>query len=78
VPKLDIHCVLSDRYIASFDLLWISSVFCAKHGYIRSFELNWISIFLCQIYGFFESFNINNRTCIVFNCLSDVWTKHEN
>jgi hypothetical protein len=34
VPKLDIHCVSSDEYIASFDLLWISIVFCAKHGYI--------------------------------------------
>jgi energy-converting hydrogenase Eha subunit B len=33
-------CVLSDGYIASFDLLWISNVFCAKHGYIGSFELN--------------------------------------
>jgi hypothetical protein len=78
VPKLDIHCVLSNEYIASFDLLWISIVFCANNGYIGSFELNWICIVFCQMDGFFESFNRNNRTCIVFNCLSDVWTKHEN
>jgi hypothetical protein len=48
-PKLDIHCVSSDKYIASFYLLWISIVFCAKHGYIRSFELNWICIVFCQV-----------------------------
>jgi hypothetical protein len=47
VLKLDIHCVSSDGYIASFDLLWISIVFCAKHGYIRSFELNWICNVFC-------------------------------
>jgi hypothetical protein len=44
VPKLDIHCVSSDEYIASFDLLWISIVFCTKYGYIEYFELNWIYI----------------------------------
>jgi hypothetical protein len=75
VPKLDIHCVSSDRYIASFDLLWISIVFCAKHGYIGSFELNWICIVFCQVDGFIESFNRNNKTCIGFNCLSDVCIK---
>jgi hypothetical protein len=42
VPKVDIHYVSSDRYIASFDLHWISIVFCVKYGYIESFELNWI------------------------------------
>jgi hypothetical protein len=72
VPYLDIHCVSSDGYIASFDLLWISIVFCAKHGYIGSFELNWICIIFCQMDGFFESFDRNNRTCIGFNYLSDV------
>jgi hypothetical protein len=75
VPKLDIHCVSSDGYIASFDLLWISIVFCAKHGYIGSFELNWICIVFCQVDGFIESFNRNNKTCIGFNCLSDVCIK---
>ena len=72
VPKLDIHCVSSDKYIASFDLLWISIVFCAKHGYIGSFELNWICIIFCYVDEFNESFNMNNRTCIGFNCLSNV------
>jgi hypothetical protein len=78
VSKLDIYYFLSDRYIASFDLLWIYIVFCAKHGYIGSFELNWICIVFCQMDGIFESFNRNNRACIVFNCLLDLWTKHEN
>jgi hypothetical protein len=72
VLKLDIHCVSSNGYIASFDLLWISIVFCAKHGYIRSFELNWICNVFCYTVGFIESFNRNNRTSIGFNCLSDV------
>jgi hypothetical protein len=72
VLKLDIHCVSIDGYIASFDLLWISIIFCAKHGYIASFELNWICIVFCYVDGFIESFNRNNRTCIGFNCLSDV------
>jgi hypothetical protein len=72
MPKLDIHCVLSDGHIASFDLLWISIVFCAKHGYIGSFELNWICIVFCQVDGFVESFNRNNKTRIVFNCLSNI------
>jgi hypothetical protein len=72
VLKLDIHCVSSDRYIVSFNLLWISIVFCAKHGYIGSFELNWICIVFCYMDGFIESFDMNNRTCIGFNCLSDV------
>ena len=70
--KLDIHCVSSDEYIASFDLLWISIVFCAKHEYIESFELNWICIVFCYMDGFIEFFNGNNRTCVDFNCLSDV------
>jgi hypothetical protein len=47
MPKLDIHCVSSDIYIASFDLFWISIVFCAKLGYIGSFELNWMCIVFC-------------------------------
>jgi hypothetical protein len=72
VPKLDIHCVSFDGYIASLHLLWISIVFCAKYGYIGSFELNWICIVFCQVDGFIESFDKNNRICIVFNCLSDV------
>jgi hypothetical protein len=72
VPKLNIHCVSSDRYIVSFDLLWTSIVFCAKHGYIRFFKLNWIYIIFCYMNGFIESFNGNNRTYIGFNCLSDV------
>jgi hypothetical protein len=72
VPRLDIHCVSSDGYIASLDLLWISFVFCATHGYIGSFELNWICIVFCSMDEFIESFNRNNRTCIEFNCLSDV------
>jgi hypothetical protein len=72
VPKLDIHCISSDGYIASFDLLWLSIVFCAKHRYIGSFELNWICNVFCYMDGFIESFNRNNRTCIGFNCLSDV------
>jgi hypothetical protein len=55
-----------------FYLLWISIVFCAKHGYIRSFELNWICIVFFCMYGFIESFNRNNRTCIGFKCLSNV------
>ena len=79
VLKLDIHCVSSNGYIASFSLLWISIVLCAKHEYIGSFELNWICIvFFVNKNGFIESFNRNNRTCIGFNCLSNVWTKHEN
>jgi hypothetical protein len=65
VLKLDIHCVSSDRYIASFNLLWISIVFCANHGYIEFFELNWIFIVFCQVDGFIESFNRKNRTCTV-------------
>ena len=73
-----IHCVSSDGYIAYFNLLWISIVFCAKCGYIGSFELNWICIVFCYISGFIDFFNRNNRTCIGFNYLSDVWTKHEN
>jgi hypothetical protein len=72
VPKLDIHCVSSDKCIVSFDLLWISIDFCAKHGYIGYFELSWICIVFCYMDGFIESFNKNNRTCIGFNCLSDV------
>jgi hypothetical protein len=72
VPKLDIHCVSSNGYIASFDLLLISIVFYAKHGYIGSFELNLICIVFCYMDGFIESFNKNNRICIEFNCLSDV------
>jgi hypothetical protein len=59
VLKLDIHYVSFNGYIASFDLLWISTVFCAKHGYIRSFELNWICIVFCYMDGFIESFNRN-------------------
>jgi hypothetical protein len=61
VLKLDIHCVSSNGYIASFDLLWISIVFCAKHGYIEFFELNWICIVFCYMDGFIESFNRNNN-----------------
>jgi hypothetical protein len=72
VPKLDIHCDSSDGCIASFDLLWISIVFCAKYGYIQSFKLNWIYILICDMDGFIEFFNRNNRICIGFNCLSDV------
>jgi hypothetical protein len=72
VLKLDIHCVSSYGYIESFNLLWISLVFCAKHGYIGSFELNWICIVFCYMDGFIESFNGNNKTCIGFNCLLDV------
>jgi hypothetical protein len=72
VPKLDIHYVSSDEYIVSFDLFWISIVFCAMYGYIGSFELNLICIVICQMDGFIESFNRNNRTYIGFNCLSDV------
>jgi hypothetical protein len=70
--EVGFHCVSSDGYIASFDLLWISIVFCVKHGYIVSFELNWICIVFCQVDGFIEYFNRNNRTRMVFNCLSDV------
>jgi hypothetical protein len=65
VPKLDIHCVSSDRYIVCFGLLWISIVFCAKNGYIESFELNRICIVSCTMDGFTEFFNRNNRTCIM-------------
>jgi hypothetical protein len=54
---LDIHCVLSDEYISSFSLFWISIVFCAKYKYIRSFELNQICFVICQMNGFIESFN---------------------
>jgi hypothetical protein len=72
VSSLDIHCISSDGYIASFDLVWISIVFCAKHGYIGSFELNWICIVVCQMDGFFKSFDRNNKARIGFNCLSDV------
>jgi hypothetical protein len=72
VPKLNIHCISSYEYIASFDLLWISIVFCAKHRYVGSFGLNWICIVFCYMDGFIESFNRNNRTCIRFNYLSDV------
>jgi hypothetical protein len=67
VPQLDIHCVLSDGYISSFDLLYLSIVFCVKHGYIGSFELNWICFVFCQVDGFFESFNRHNRTFIGLN-----------
>jgi hypothetical protein len=72
VPKLNIRYVSSDGYIASFDLLWISIVFCAKRGSIGFFELNWICIAFCYIDRFIEYFNRNNRTYIGFNCLSDV------
>jgi hypothetical protein len=72
VLKLDTHCVSSDGYIASYGLLWISIVFCAKHGYIGSFELNRICIVFCTVDRFIEFFNKNNRTCIRFNCLLDV------
>ena len=72
VLKLDIYCVSSNGYIASFDLLWISIVFCAKYAYIRSFELNYICIIFCYMNGFIESFNRNNKTCIEFNYFSDV------
>jgi hypothetical protein len=65
VLKLDIDCVSSNKYIASFDLLWISNVFCAKHVYIGSFKLNWICIVFHYMDGFIESFNRNNRTCRV-------------
>jgi hypothetical protein len=48
---LDIHCVSSDGYILSFGLVWISIVFCAKHGYIGFFELNRICFVICQMDG---------------------------
>jgi hypothetical protein len=70
--KLDIHCISSDRYIASFDLLWIFIALYAKHGYIGYFELNWICIVFCQMDGFIEFFIRNNRTCLGFNCASDL------
>ena len=72
--KIVFNCakVLSDGYIASFDLLWISIVFYTKHEYIGSFELKWICIVFCYMDGFIESFIGNNRICIGFNCLSDV------
>jgi hypothetical protein len=72
VPKLDIHCVSSDGYIASFDLLWISIVFYAKHGYIGSFELNLIYIVFCYMNRFIKFFNRNNIPCVGFNCMLDV------
>jgi hypothetical protein len=72
VPKLNIHCVSFDGYIASFLFTLISIVFCAKHGYIESFELNRICIVFCIMDGFIEFFNRNNKTCVWFNCLSDV------
>ena len=72
MPKLDIHYVSSNGYIAFFGLLWISIVFCAKHGYIGYFELNQICIVFCTMDGFIEFFNQKNRTCIGFNSLSDV------
>jgi hypothetical protein len=72
MPNLDIHCVSSDGYITFFNLLWISIVFCAKHGNLGSFEQNWILIVFCYMDGFIESFNKNNRIFIRFNYLSDV------
>jgi hypothetical protein len=72
MSKLDIHCVSSDGYIVSFDLLWISIVLCANHKYIGSFELNWIYIVFCYMDEFIESFNRNNRICIAFNFFLDV------
>jgi hypothetical protein len=54
VPKLDIHCVSSNEYIASFGLFKISIVFYAKHGYIGSFGLNRICIVFRTMDRFIE------------------------
>jgi hypothetical protein len=78
VLKLAIQCVSSDGDIASFSLLWISTVFCAKHRYIGSFELNQICIVFCTMDGFIEFFNRNNRTCIGFIVYQMFELKHDN
>jgi hypothetical protein len=65
VPKFDIHCVSSDGYIASFDLLLISIVFCAKYEYIGSFELNWICIVFCCYVLLFLFFLLKFLLCVL-------------
>jgi hypothetical protein len=64
MPWLDIHSVLSDRYILSFDLSLFIHCLCVKHGYIGFFELSWICFVFFQVDGFFESFNRHKRTFI--------------
>jgi hypothetical protein len=61
VPQLDIHCVLSDGYISFFDLLYLSIVFCVKHGYIGSFKQNWICFVFCQV-KWMDSLNLSIGT----------------